>query len=246
MDPTIAHFKQGGVSVDYRPQPDAAHNTRWWPEVRDGFEAFVREHPRQPLPATLTWEAGSPTEFNRAHWLVITSLWHARGEAASLPDLNEMTDPPAPDFGVRSIGVRINRVIPASSAERIGLKAGDAVVRLNGDSVRVREDLDEVFEELTPGSDITILVARNNAPVELTGRYEPKMVTRPPREVFDRTAVGPRRCHAQRQHGHRLTRGVGGFTLLISPDQFDFKSRSKSSRTGRPSSIGKSRRIWGR
>jgi len=223
VDPTIAHFKQGGVSVDYRPQPEAAHNTRWWPEVRDGFEAFVREHPRTPLPDTLTWETGDPTQFNRAHWLVITSLWKARGEAASLPDLNEMTDPPAPDFGVRSVGVRINRVIPGSNADRIGLKAGDAVVRLNDESVRVREDLDEVFEELTPGSDITLLVARDNAPIELSGRYEPKMVTRPPREVFDRTRPSGRVDLTRSGNTvTAVTRGVGGFTLLVSPDQFDF------------------------
>src|SRR5262245_43584686 len=223
VDPTIAHFKQGGVSVDYRPQPEAGHNTRWWPEVRDGFEAFVREHPRRPLPDTLTWEAGDPTQFNRAHWLVITSLWHARGEAASLPDLNEMVDPPAPDFGVRSVGVRINRVTPGSSADRIGLKAGDAVVRLNGDSVRVRESLDEVFEELTPGSEITLLVARSNAPVELTGRYEPKLVPRPPRDVFDRTRPSGRVDLTRSGNTvTAVTRGVGGFTLLISPDQLHF------------------------
>ena len=228
VDPTIAHFKKGGVTVDYRPQPEAAHNTRWWPEVRDGFETFVREHPRNPLPDTLTWETGDPTRFNRAHWLVVTSLWKARGEAASLPDLNEMIDPPAPDFGVRSVGVRINRVIAGSSAERIGLKAGDAVVRLNDESVRVREDLDEVFEDLTPGSTITLLVARNNAPVELTGRYEPRLVTRPPREVFDRTQPSGRVDLTRSGNTvTAVTRGVGGFTLLLSPDQFDFNKPIK-------------------
>ena len=62
---------------------------------------FVREHPRDPLPDTLTWETGDPASFNSAHWLVVTSLGKARGEAESLPDLNEMIDPPAPDFGSR-------------------------------------------------------------------------------------------------------------------------------------------------
>jgi len=228
VDPTIAHFKQGGVTVDYRPQPEAAHNTRWWPEVKDSFEAFVREHPRNPLPDTLTWETGDPTQFNRAHWLVITSLWKARGEAAALSDLNEMIDPPAPDFGIRSVGVRINRVIAGSSADRIGLKAGDAVVRLNDESVRVRVDLDEVFEELTPGSTITLLVARDNAPVELTGRYEPRMVTPPPREVFDRSHPSGRVDLTRSGNTvTAITRGVGGFTLLLSPDQFEFNKPVK-------------------
>jgi len=240
VDPYIAHFKKGGVTVDYRPQPEAAHNTRWWPEVKDGFETFVREHPRNPLPDTLTWETGDPTEFNRAHWLVITSLWHARGEATALPDLNDMIDPPSPDFGVRSVGSRINRVMPGSNADRIGLKPGDAIVRLNDESVRVTVDLDEVFESLEPGSAITLLVARNNAPVELTGRYEPQMVTRPPRQVFDRTLPSGRVDLTRSGNTvSATTRGVGGFTLLLSPDQFDFSKPVKVIANGKTVFDGK-------
>ena len=77
VDPYIEHLKHGGVSIDYHPQPNAAHNTAWWPEVKDSYEAFVREHPRQPLPDTLTWEMGNSAAFNRAHWLVDRSARRA-------------------------------------------------------------------------------------------------------------------------------------------------------------------------
>jgi hypothetical protein len=33
------------------------------------------------------------------------------------------------------------------------------------------------------------VLLRNNQPVELSGRYEPQMTERPPREVFDRTML---------------------------------------------------------
>jgi len=55
IDPYIEHYRQGGVTLDYHPQ-DAGHNTSWWPQVRDVYEAFVRAHPRNPLPDALTWE----------------------------------------------------------------------------------------------------------------------------------------------------------------------------------------------
>lgn len=71
VDPHIAHLKRGGVALDYRPQPEAGHNTAWWPEVKDAFETFVREHPRKPLPDVLTWETSRTTAGNRAHWLII-------------------------------------------------------------------------------------------------------------------------------------------------------------------------------
>ena len=240
VDPYIEHFKKGGVTVDYHPQPEAGHNTRWWPEVKEAFETFVRNHPRNPLPDMVTWEAADPTAFNRAHWLVVDRVLEDGVATTSLPDLNNMTDPPAPDFGVRSVGTRINRVVPGSNADRIGVKAGDALVRLNDQPVRVRVDLDEVFEELPPGSAITLLVARNNAPVELTGRYQPQMVTRPPRQVFDRSVPSGRVDLTRR--GNTITattRGAGGFTLLLSPDQFDFSEKVKVIANGKKVFDGK-------
>src|SRR3954452_22812442 len=67
VDPYIEHLKRGGVTVDYHPQPTAGHNTAWWPDVKEMYETFVREHPRRPLPDTLTWEAADVDPSNRAH-----------------------------------------------------------------------------------------------------------------------------------------------------------------------------------
>src|SRR6185295_14864203 len=223
VDPHIAHMKRGGVTLDYRPQPEAGHNTAWWPEVKDAFEAFVREHPRHPLPDVLTWETGRTTEGHRAHWLIIDKLGAQPREASTLADLNDMEMPPSADFGVRTAGMRINRVVAGSSAERIGLEPGDAVVRVNGETLPAGMDVAEALEEITPGSRITLLVARNNLPVELSGTYAPKMAVGPPRHLFART--GPTGRVDLARSGNTVTattRGVAAFTLLLSPDQFDF------------------------
>ena len=58
----------------YRPQPEAGHDTSWWPALKDDFESFVRTHPRAPLPDTLTWEVSETRTWNRAHWLIIDKL----------------------------------------------------------------------------------------------------------------------------------------------------------------------------
>ncbi len=100
VDPYIDHLKKGGVSIDYHPQPNAGHNTAWWPEMKDSYEAFVRDHPRQPLPDTLTWEMGNSAAFDRAHWLVIDRLGAQKSDAKALADLNDMPMPPSADFGV--------------------------------------------------------------------------------------------------------------------------------------------------
>jgi len=48
----------------------------------------VTDHPRDPSPARLTWEASDLTHA-RAHWLVITKLGKTSSDVKNLPDANE-------------------------------------------------------------------------------------------------------------------------------------------------------------
>jgi PDZ domain-containing protein len=240
VDPYIEHMKRGGVTIDYHPQPDAGHNTAWWPEVKDTFEAFVRDHPRQPLPDALTWEVGNSVEHHRAHWLVIDRLGAQKDDARSLADVNDMETAPSADFGARSNGTRINRVTPGSNADRIGLKAGDVLVRLNDQTVPSSMDVGDALDDTAPGSKIDLLVARANLPVELSGVYQPQIVQGPPRHLFARGGTTGRVDLAR--GGNTVTaaaRGVAAFTLLVSPDQFDFSKPIKVVANGRAVFSGK-------
>jgi hypothetical protein len=85
----VDHLKDSGVAVDYHPRPEAGHNTAWWPEMKEPFEAFVRAHPRDPLPAAITWEAAARDLPSRAHWLLIDRLRAPTpAEAPMQPELN--------------------------------------------------------------------------------------------------------------------------------------------------------------
>src|SRR5262249_145023 len=216
------------------------HNTAWGPQVQASFEAFGRDPPRVPLPDTLTWEVGNGVEHHRAHWLVIDRLGSQKDDARALPDLNDMPAPPSPDFGVRSNGTRINRVMPGSNAERIGLKPGDMVVRLNDQTVPASVDVGDALEDVPPGSKIDLLVARANLPVELSGIYQPQIVQGLPKHLFGRAGTSGRVDLTRA--GNTITaatRGVAAFTLLISPDQFDFGKPIKVVANGRTVFNGK-------
>jgi pimeloyl-ACP methyl ester carboxylesterase len=91
VEPYTRHLMRNGVQIDYHPQPDGEHNTAWWPDIKTPFEKFVADHPRDPHPDNLTWEAAD-TVNNRAHWLVIDSYGTAAGEAKQLTDINVFTD----------------------------------------------------------------------------------------------------------------------------------------------------------
>jgi hypothetical protein len=92
VQPFVDHLRDSGVTVEYHPRPEAGHNTAWWPEMKDPFETFVRTHPREPVPATLTWEATDRDVPGRAHWLVIDRVRAAAaGDTRMARDLNEFS-----------------------------------------------------------------------------------------------------------------------------------------------------------
>jgi len=67
------------------------------------------------------------------------------------------------------------------------------------------------------------MVARNNAPLDLEGVYDPQIAKMPARQLFDRSRAWGRVDLVR--NGNTVTattRGVSKFTLLVSPDQFDF------------------------
>ena len=87
VEPYVMHLKKAGVSISYHPQPLGEHNTAWWPDIKEPFERFVTDHPRDPSPSRLTWETSNLTH-NRAHWLVIDKLGAQPGDPRTLADAN--------------------------------------------------------------------------------------------------------------------------------------------------------------
>ena len=94
VEPAIVFMHQGGVPITYKPQPQAGHDTSWWPIVRDDVASFTRAHPRIPLPDKLTWEVSTTRTWNRAHWLVVDALGATADDATDMDDMNQSTNGP--------------------------------------------------------------------------------------------------------------------------------------------------------
>jgi hypothetical protein len=153
---------------------------------------------------------------------VIDRLASERPDDPPLSDLNRMASTPAQDFGIRGIGPRINRVAAGSNAAQMGLKSGDVVATINNQPAPAGTDLVEVLRSYPAGRPLILAVKRGDETIRLTGRYAPSVI---PGEA---DAMFPRQHESGRvdlkRTGNRVeatTRGVGAFTLLVSPDQFD-------------------------
>jgi poly(3-hydroxybutyrate) depolymerase len=227
VEPYIEQMVKGGVVVKYMPQPNAVHNTAWWPDVKDTYEAFVREHPRTPVPDKITWESDLTAGTNRAHWLVIDRLAKPKADATLLPDLNDLVTAPLPNFGIRSVGTRVTSVVSGSNADSFGIEPDDVILKINARIIPSGVDILDLLSTYDPGTKMVIVVSRQNEPFELQGVFNPVATPRVVPIFAHRRPSGRVDLVRDGNTVTATTRAVEAFTLLLSPDAFDFSKPVK-------------------
>ncbi len=228
MQPFVDHLRKLGAPVVFRVYPEMDHSTEWWPNERPELEAFVQDHPREPLPDTISWQTERVDRFNRAHWLIIDRLG-AVSDESRLADTNLLQRGRELDFGLRinsaaDRGRRAHEVVAGSNAFRIGLRTGDRFVEVDGKPVDTGRDIAKGMEAWKEGDRVTLVVERNGDRLVLEGLFEPAEVDVPPAPIFPRSKPSGRVDLVRRGNVvEASTAGVRGFTLLLSPSIFDFR-----------------------
>jgi hypothetical protein len=214
--------------VVYRVYPELGHSTEWWTNERPELEAFVQDHPREPLPDRISWQTERVDRFNRAHWLVINRLGAVDGQRR-LPDSNLLRRGRELDFGLRinsgvDRGRRAQEVVAGSNAFRVGLRASDRFVEVNGKIVAGAADIATEMARWKAGDHVRFVIERDGGRVSLEGPYEPVEVELPPTPIFPRRKPSGRVDLVRRGNVvEASTEGVRAFTLLLSPSIFDFR-----------------------
>lgn len=224
----VDHLGKLGGPVVYRVYPELEHTTEWWPNERPELESFVHDHPREPLPDTISWQTERVDRFNRAHWLIIDRLGAVDGERR-LPDTNLLQRGRELDFGLRinlgaDRGRRAQEVVEGSNAFRLGLRARDRFIEVNGRSVDGAVDIANEMSRWATGDRVRFVIERDGDRIALEGAYEPAEVELPPAPIFPRRKPSGRVDLARRGNVvEASTEGVRAFTLLLSPSIFDFR-----------------------
>ena len=227
--PFLRLFVDAGVRVDFRPQPEAGHDMRWWAAESPNIDAFIDTQVRRPLPDRLVWETESTEWFNRAHWLVITELGHVDGET-SFDDFNEIR-PRAPSVPIgfnmlgeleTGEGIQLVDIGPGSLAESAGVRPGDILVEVNGIAVSTVDNLRAAVQAPRDGPGLPLRIQR--AGESMTFVLTPPDTPAPPaRQAFPHPEPSGRVQLARDGNAVAVvTRGVRRYTLLLSPEQFDF------------------------
>ena len=224
--PFLSLFDAAGVLIDFRAQPNAGHDTSWWEDEAPAMDAFMAEWSRRPLPPRLSWETETTDRYNRAHWLVIDELGAVEGEP-SLESHNTIVDPTQLNLGINMLGVmdsglKLIEIGGDSIASAAGLQSDDNLIGIEGEFNPSVEDLTQALQGFAPGQQIPILVQRGGEELELALVY-PEQAAPQSREAFPQSGPSGRvELQQQRNQVTVSTRGVTRFTLLLSPDQFDF------------------------
>jgi hypothetical protein len=224
----VEHLRRLGGSVVFRVYPELDHSTEWWANDRPEFESFVHDNPREPLPDRISWQTERVDRFNRAHWLVIDRLGSVEGESR-LPDTNLLPSARVIDFGLRvnptvDGGRRVHEVVAGSNAFRLGLRAGDRLIEVNGEPVQSGREIAKGLEAWTEGDSLKVVVERRGDRTVLEGIFNPEEVDLPPAPIFPRGKPSGRVDLVRRGNVvEASTEGVRAFTLLLSPSIFDFR-----------------------
>ncbi len=245
--PFFQLFVDAGISLDFRPKPEAGHNMQWWPEETDTVDQFILTRKRVPLPDRLVWETESTERFNRAHWLVITELGTVEGENDFADDeFNQIQ--PAPSgvpIGFNTIGVldtggiQLIDIIQGSMAEVAGVQPGDVLVEMNGRPVANAEDLRDAVQAPRDEPGMSVSVMRDGARLSFTLVPPDTVPAPPPSEAFPLPELSGRvQLLRDDNHIDVVTRGVRRYALLLSPEQFDFTQSFRVTTNGRVSFEG--------
>ncbi len=228
--PFLQLFVDAGVHVGFRPQPEAGHDMRWWADESPNVDDFIQTQVRRPMPDRLVWETESTEQFNRAHWVVITALGSVDGET-SFDNFDSIT-PPAPSVPIgfstlaeldAGAGIQLVDIVPESLAEVAGVQPGDVLVEVNGIAVATVDDLRAAVQAPRDAPEMPLRIQREGESITFV-LSPPESVEAPPsRQVFPHPAPSGRvQLVRDGNEISVVTRGVRRYSLLLSPEQFDF------------------------
>lgn len=225
--PFMVMLKRAGADLTFRVMPGAGHDTSWWPTEVNPIDAFEEAHPRNPLPDSLGWETERVDRYNRVAWLVVDRLDPTKNEGV-LAENNTLEIQEPSDFGLRvdsrrGDGRKVIDVIADTTAAAMGLRKGDTIVRMGDAMIRTAGDMGRAFDEHPAGTPLTFEVDRKGQRLTMSGIFPPAPKPVRKEEAFRHSKPSGR--IAATHKGNRFearTRGVGAFTLLLSPGMVDF------------------------
>jgi S1-C subfamily serine protease len=150
-------------------------------------------------PEDQTWSVLAPEHmrwFDKGKDMVFTSFGRGR-LGVHVSELNEDL---APYFDAEEgEGVLVTRVVDESTAEEMGIKAGDVITSVGEDEVGSKDELIDAVQDIEPGESFEVTVIRQKKTMKLDGEMQENAATAYVRalKAYPRTIKMP---HFEKHH----------------------------------------------
>ena len=165
-----------GQRVPLSVQPRVVDN---WKDFRE----FSRFGDLLPPPPPAPARPPSPPSPPSVRMLPKLDRWYVTTGRLGIT-VESLSDQLAEYFGTKD-GVLVTSVADNSTASKAGMKAGDIVTGINGNTVSTPSDLSRRTDRLEDGDEFTLDVVRDKKPMTLKGKVEPRQ----PRKWTSRTII---------------------------------------------------------
>jgi predicted esterase len=224
MGRTIAMARRAGADICYKEYDDIGHEFTYAERELPLIADFLVRHPRDPFRHRLTWEAADDN-YGQCRWFRIDDVnveaaksWHM--------DHNEiMVDERVvfgfyPDYDYDGEGVKVDGLVDGDVlASRLPLEEGDIIVRCDDMDIKTHDDLDTFKEGVGRGDRVRVRVRRDGQTLDLVAN-----VPEVQKYFLFKRQVPSARAEVSFEANRVLVKGsrLGGFTLFLHPDMFDF------------------------
>lgn len=226
MEPLHQLALDAGARLAVAYYDTAGHNYGYMPAEWSRLPQRLRDHPRDPFPATIYLETADP-EFITCDWLTITALdtaaaareWHREFNVKRIDD--RLTIGFNPDTEFKGPGVMVGSVAGDSTlpAMKVGLCEGDVIMRIDEVKIVSMADINRAKEGRVRGDPIRLAVKRGKKLLKFSSAY-------PPAEEYDAfphiAPSGAVRATRIGNHFMIETSRVRGFSLSLSPEMVRF------------------------
>ncbi len=167
---------QAGADLLYKEYWGIGHTFDYAEEDVPIMVQDMKNHSRDIFRSEIYWEYSIP-EFNRCDWLEITRLDTIESPAEWHKEYNIKMENKRIQFGFyhdetfEETGVKVRNVIEASTADSMGLKKDDIVIRMDGKDVENIEKLSELKTFKKRGDEVSLTVLREDKEVKLFGQF---------------------------------------------------------------------------
>jgi predicted esterase len=167
---------QAGADLLYKEYWGIGHDFAYADEDVPIMVQDMKNHARDIFRSEIYWESSIP-EFNCCDWLKITRLDTLETPEEWQKEYNIKMENKRIQFGFyhdesfEETGVKVRNVIEASTADSMGLKKDDIVIKMDGKDVENIEKLSELKTLKKRGDEVSLTVLRDNKEIKLFGQF---------------------------------------------------------------------------